>query len=461
MKYFSIKTLLIQFFLPIIFFIPLLFSTITANLLENVELSKKDQMNNEFEKDINWVNQKILASPQQWENPQWQQTIIIQLKKHNNLYIRLFNKQNELVFLYPLQDDLPTKGILYEEYPVYQKGTFKGVVYVGQDTPKGSTTSYLNIETLFELLPFFIWLIIFVIIVTITLLFLKRHVLKPLTSLHKATEKISKKQFDYSLSKTKVLEIAEVLQAFSLMKDTLQQSLVQQAKLEEERKIFISSISHDLRTPLFSIRGALQAIKEGINPNRNERYLEICQKKSDLLDSMIEELLLYSKLDHHTFHPNNETIDFSHLIKEILEDLQWIQKEKNIGVMFRSSQHYLIQGDKTLLQRACSNIILNAFQYSPNNSEVMISVNREGKNILISIADSGPGIKPEDMPLIFSPLYRAECSRNKNIGGSGLGLAISKRIVQAHQGEITVQNSKKNGGAIFFIHLPINPFIED
>lgn len=456
MRTFPFKVLFIRFFLPVLVIIPLLFSSIVANVLEHIERSEINQMNSKYEKDLAWITKNILETPQKWGNSQWQHSISSQLTKQNTLYIRLFNNKNELIFYFPINTK-HSRDVLYQEYPVYQNSSFKGVAYVGQE-PLKQPDPNSKLEAFYDLLPLLTWLMTMGLIIFMTLLFLKRHVLYPLTSLHKAAVKTSRHQFDYTLPETKVQEIADVLQAFSNMRDRLHQSLIKQAKLEEERQFFISSISHDLRTPLFSIRGALQAIKQGINPHRNERYIEICEKKSDVLASMIEKLLLYSKLNYHSFQPHNETINLSLFIQEVVEDLHWIQKEKDIRITSQISQTYFIQGDNKLLHRAISNITLNALQYSPNHSEVSICIAHDDQNVLISITDSGPGINPEDIPLIFSPLYRAEGSRNKNTGGSGLGLAISERIIQAHHGTITVSNSEQNGGAVFLVQLPFNPF---
>lgn len=444
MKSLPIKTWMVGIFLPLMIFGPLFLGMWTAFILEKAKTNDIALLNQQASENWQWLRKNIFDQPGDWGKEEWQKRVIPELQKRG-MFIRIIHQNNQLVFQYPV--NLPPTITTFHAYP-----TENGIVYLAENYK--SVAQNRENQYILEIAPFFVWLTSILSIIFLAIRFLQRNLLKPLAYLYSATQLASSQNFSFQIPPTRISEMKGVLESFLHMNQSLEDAQQQQKNLENERKIFISSIAHDLRTPLFSIRGALQAIEKGIHPERNQRYIEICIKKADLMSKMIDELFLFSKLDQIKQPIHREYINLEQFLQEILEDLQWLAQNKNIRVeLANHSNIQRIKGDQDLLHRAFSNILLNAFQYTPNDGFVMISINDELELIQITIRDTGPGIRKEDIPYIFLPFYRADHARNEKKGGSGLGLAIAEKIFSAHGGNIRVAQTSEQGTS-FVIQLP-------
>jgi signal transduction histidine kinase len=235
------------------------------------------------------------------------------------------------------------------------------------------------------------------------------------------------------------------------MGDALRGALTRQAELEQERRFFISAIAHDLRTPLFALRGYLAGLERGLaaTPEKAAHYVAVCQEKADALEHLIANLFDYSRLEYLEQTPQRAPLDFGQLAARAVEDARLLAQERGLTLTLEAgSGSGAVQADGALLARALGNLLDNALRYTPAGGAIRVAWHAEPGRITFSVADSGPGLDPRDLPHLFSPLYRGETSRSRETGGAGLGLTIAQRILRAHGGELTAAN-RPEGGAEF------------
>lgn len=282
-----------------------------------------------------------------------------------------------------------------------------------------------------------------------------RTVVQPLAATSEAARRIATGDLQVSAPASNVREVAEVGAALELMSNELRHSLEQQAELEQERRMFVGAVAHDLRTPLFSLRGALEGLDSGLanTPEKRERYISIAREKADGLERLISDLFAYTRLEYLDQTPQAETLDLRLLVEHLIEGFLPQADAKSIEFQRGTpSGDCTVQGDEHMLTRAIENLLDNAVRFTPTGGTVRIECDQTGTDVRLSVLDSGPGIPTSELPHLFSPLYRGETSRNRGTGGAGLGLTIARRILRAHGGDLTAGNHP--GGAIFTASIP-------
>lgn len=297
---------------------------------------------------------------------------------------------------------------------------------------------------------------------TITYL-VSRDIIHPLTKLKDATEKIRSGNLEFSAITNRKDEIGALSASFEEMRSQLQRSVELQRKYEENRKLLLSNISHDLKTPITSIKGYVEGIKDGIanDPEKLERYLATIYKKANDLDAMIDDLFLFSKLDLKRIPFHFEVTNIIQYIEECVEDLSFEYKEKGIHFKFdrKDIGPILVVIDREKLMRVFTNIISNSVKYmDKEEGTIAIAMHVNETSIEVMIADNGVGIAKDAAPFVFDSFYRADQSRNSNKGGSGLGLAIAKQIIEEHGGTIWVNSNVEEGTEIHFTLAKTHPF---
>lgn len=226
-------------------------------------------------------------------------------------------------------------------------------------------------------------------------------------------------------------------------------------KLEQMRKDFVANVSHELKTPVTSIKGFSETLLDGAmnNPDTLETFLSIINKESERMQSLIQDLLDFSKIEQQEFKLNIQDIDLYELVKEVLTMLNKKAKTKDIGLELEFNREELyIQGDHDRLKQVLINIISNAILYTPPRGLVRVSLFDHEKTVKINVKDTGVGIKQEEIPRIFERFYRVDRARSRDSGGTGLGLAIVKHLVEAHHGNITVRSTLGEGSE-FIVEL--------
>lgn len=286
--------------------------------------------------------------------------------------------------------------------------------------------------------------------------FLGRTVIRPLAATSRAARQVAAGDLDVGLPSSRVREVAEVSTAFESMSAALRDSLRQQANLEQERRLFIGAIVHDLRTPLFALRGHLEGLERGLadTPEKRARYIGVAQEKAAALDRLVSDLFDYTRLEYLEQAPASRPLDLAALLQRLVDALQPRAEAKGVTLALEgSSGPCVVDGDSDLLTRAAENLLDNALRHTPSGGTIRVRCDADAGLARFSVADTGPGIPPQDLPHLFQPLFRGETSRNRRTGGAGLGLTIARRVLVAHGGDLTARNGL-DGGAVFTATLP-------
>ena len=296
----------------------------------------------------------------------------------------------------------------------------------------------------------------FVALVTLILLwtwYISRTVLHPLKEIYNATEEVMKGNLEYKIRYTKQDEIGRFIHGFDQMRDHLKKTNEQQQQYERERKQLIASISHDLRTPISSIKGYVEGLEDGIakNENMQKKYLRVIKSKTEQLDRLIEDLFEFSKFELKQLSINKVLVNSREFFQEAFHNAEL--DYPNIDIFLAEPlPRVSLNIDSGRVKQVIANLIDNAVKYG--GKRIVIKVEKQGEFLEVSIEDNGQGIKKEDLPFICSAFFRAERSRSRESGGTGLGLAIVKDIVNAHGGEIRAE-SEPGKGSVFIFTLPL------
>ncbi len=228
-------------------------------------------------------------------------------------------------------------------------------------------------------------------------------------------------------------------------------------RLETVRQDFVANVSHELKTPVTSIQGFVEALVEGgvQDPAQIERYLGIISRHASRLNAIIDDLLTLSRLEE---AGEVRALSFAvRPIKPVLEEaihLSGVKADgKKMTMALACDQEIEARINPPLLEQAILNLIDNAIKFSPEGSRIRVEAQRHEAQVRIAVIDEGSGIPPEHLPRIFERFYVVDKSRSRKLGGTGLGLAIVKHIAQAHGGHATVE-STLGKGSTFTIHLP-------
>lgn len=255
-------------------------------------------------------------------------------------------------------------------------------------------------------------------------------------------------------------EIGQLGNAFNHMADTINGNIEQLRHNDSLRRELVANISHDLRSPLASIKGYLETIlmkEEHLNSAERERYINIILNTANMLEKLVDQLFELSKLDARQIEPQFEPFSICDLIQDVIMKFQPVAKQSGISLSAKFPEKLpLAYADIGLIERALSNLIENALHYTPQNGKVVIEVQPGAEKLNIRVIDTGCGIPEKDLPHIFDRFYRADKSRARETGGTGLGLAIAKRILEVHKSFISV-TSELNVGTRFMFALQTPP----
>ncbi|MCM3618085.1 HAMP domain-containing histidine kinase [Sutcliffiella horikoshii] len=315
----------------------------------------------------------------------------------------------------------------------------------------------LNKETLSLFQSIRLFLLIFVLILSNGLLtfFVAKSIIDPLQKLKKSAHEISTGNLDTKIEiKGTKDELNDLAKEFEIMRKKLKEANDLQKQYEENQKELIASISHDLKTPLTSIKGYIRGIADGVanTPEKMDRYINTIEKNADNMESMISELLLYSKLDLPNVPYEKKKLELTSYFEDFMEDLKYnISKQNfNLKLEFDPNHSYTVMADRDKFNRVISNIVQNSINYmDKDNKEIKITLKSKANEVLIEIKDNGAGVSVEDIPYLFDRFYRTDVSRNSKSGGSGLGLAIVKKVIEGHGGSVWARGDIGQGLSIF------------
>ncbi|MBS4173041.1 HAMP domain-containing sensor histidine kinase [Bacillus sp. FJAT-49736] len=282
--------------------------------------------------------------------------------------------------------------------------------------------------------------------------FMSRSILRPVRQLSSAAEKISQGNLDFEMKSSSKDELGKLVLSFDSMRKKLKESLELREQFESNRKELIANISHDLKTPITSIKGYVEGIMDGVANTEEKltKYLRTIHAKSEHMDRLIDELSLYSKLDVKSLPFHFEEVNIQRFMKDYIEELS-LENVSNLEVSLVAERSLRVIMDPDKFIRVMNNIVRNSIKY--NDKEICklgINIKDTDKVVQVSIKDNGPGVELAEINRIFHRFYRTDPSRNVKTGGSGLGLAIASQIIEAHGGKIWAESAEGEGLTIHF-----------
>ena len=223
------------------------------------------------------------------------------------------------------------------------------------------------------------------------------------------------------------------------MQRQLRRSKEEQAKYETYRKGLISSVSHDLRTPLTTIKGYVGGILDGIadTEEKKKKYLLAVQTRTNDLENLVNQLSSYNKMENHMFRYQKEPTDLKQFVREYLKENEAFIRQNSLDILLSADDGVSLVMDRGAFKRILDNLLTNSIRYrEKEQSQIRITIQRKDGQVFWSVADDGPGVAESCLEKIFESFCRLDEARSHCSEGSGLGLAIVKRIVTDHQGVI-------------------------
>jgi len=320
----------------------------------------------------------------------------------------------------------------------------------------GSETSRVFLLILNNLLAF---MVVSTIVMGLISFFVVRSITIPLAKLKVAVDEVRRGNLEHEVKHTTKDKIGELSDAFEAMRLQLVENETLRDQYESNRRQMISSISHDLRTPVTSIKLHAEGIMDGVagSPEKMSKYLKSMSSNAQVIDRLLKELTLFSNLD-----AEQETFQFSYIdISRFIQDLvgEWeydYQKDDvKFSVLIEESEASCLKMDVIHFRRVMVNLVENALKYVENRPlEITIQIEWRNGYCRLSLKDNGEGVAHDQLEQIFDRFHRVDEARQTSVSGSGLGLSIARQIVLKHNGRIWA-NNHENGGLEVCIDLPI------
>jgi heavy metal sensor kinase len=242
-------------------------------------------------------------------------------------------------------------------------------------------------------------------------------------------------------------EIDDLVKMLNDMLDSCQLSI-------ESQKRFSSDVSHEIRSPLTSLRGSIEvALRKKRTPEEYEDILRNNLADITRISRITDNLLFLTKVDNNIFELRRQWFDVKHFMETVVENFRYKALSADLSITEDYQKNLELNGDIDLLEHAFSNIIDNAVKYTPPGGKIIVSTREKDANIVITVSDTGIGISEDDIPRLFERFYRADKEGSRKLGGTGLGLAITQWIIHAHNGKIGVK-STVGSGSDFIVAFP-------
>jgi len=293
------------------------------------------------------------------------------------------------------------------------------------------------------------------IIIGPLLFILTKDIVIPLKKLDSCAKEIARGNLDVQLHSNSNNEIGSVIRSYEIMRMELKKSITSQLQMEESRKQLLSDITHDLKTPITSIKGYIQGIKDGVvkDPEKLDKYLDVIYAKTEDMNVMIDDLFLFSKLDLGKEPFNKDYIDVGEFYNNCLQELQLELEGRGVELISECNitPGFKVLMDSQKIKRVILNIVSNSLKFMEKEHKLLnIKFEENNGNLFVKIKDNGIGIDKNDLEKIFDRFYRTDPSRNRSTGGSGLGLAIARQIIEQHNGRIQADSEKGQWTQITF-----------
>ena len=250
-------------------------------------------------------------------------------------------------------------------------------------------------------------------------------------------------------------ETKEIMETFNTILNRLRQ-------LEQSRQEFVSNVSHELKTPITSMRVLADSIlaEENVPADIYREFMQDISEEIDRETKIINDLLSLVRLDRDATEMHMQSVNINNLVEQILRRVRPIARQRSIEIIFESFRPVTAQVDETKLGLAVTNLVENAVKYNNDGGWVRISLDADYRNFYLKVSDSGVGIPADAQDRIFDRFYRVDKARSRETGGTGLGLAITKSVILLHHGGIKLE-SEEGKGSVFTVRIPLKAITEN
>jgi len=304
--------------------------------------------------------------------------------------------------------------------------------------------------------------LILILTATILILWIYKGFVPNIKKLTKAAKCIKDGDLEFTISSDGADELSELCNTFEEMRLRLKTSATDRVRNEAEQKMLISNIAHDLKTPITAIKGYSEGLLDGVanSPKKQEEYVRTILNKAIEMDTLINELTLYSNLDTSRIPYNFQKVNVSDYFQDYTCDISMDLSNKGIEIQYVNylDPDVVCVIDREQLGRVINNIVGNSVKYKGDNDlKIVFAMHDAGDYVQVDIKDNGVGIAKDDLPYVFDRTYRGDRARSMSAGGSGIGLSIVKRIVEDHGGRIWVSSIEGKGTTMSFVLKKYKP----
>ena len=301
---------------------------------------------------------------------------------------------------------------------------------------------------------------------TVLVLWIYRAVMQPLGRMQQAAQYIKEGNLDFEMKWETDDELGQLCRDFEEMRRRLKANTEEKLAFDKENKELISNISHDLKTPVTTIKGYAEGIMDGVadTPEKLEKYIRTIYNKAGEMDTLINELTFYSKIDTNRIPYNFDTLSVNNYFNDCAEDLALELEQRGVefGYFNYVEEDVRVIADAEQIKRVIHNIINNSLKYIDKpKGKINLRVKDVGDFVQVELEDNGCGIAAKDLTNIFERFYRTDASRNSSKGGSGIGLSVVKKIIEDHGGKIWATSREGTGTTMYFVlrkyqEVPVN-----
>lgn len=296
------------------------------------------------------------------------------------------------------------------------------------------------------------WMVIAALIAVIVFLLvfsMSKIIMNPLKNVSETIQKISEGQLHQRIETKGHDEFTRLSEAINTMTTRLEQ-------MDSSRQEFVSNVSHELKTPLSSIKVLTESIllQENVPAEMYTEFLRDINSEIDRMTNIVNDLLSLVRLDYNGARLNIAETDVNKMLRDIIKRIKPLADNKEITLNYDAAKEVTIDADEVKLSLAISNLVENGVKYTPTGGQVSVSLDADHQNCYITVQDTGIGINEEEQTRVFERFYRTDKTRDRETGGTGLGLAITHSTVVLHNGSINII-SGEGEGATFIVRLPL------
>lgn len=287
------------------------------------------------------------------------------------------------------------------------------------------------------------------VVATILSAYVSQRIVRPIRALVGASQRIAAGHYTERLTEGQNDEIGDLTRSFNRMAETL-------AEAEKVRQQLIADVSHELKTPLASIKGYMEGLQDGVIAPTPETF-ELVHREADRLQRLVQDLQELSRAEASQLKLNIQPTSAIDIVKAAMDALYPQFEEENVKLRTAlPADAPMVRADPDRVRQVLINLLGNALQYTPSSGEVTVRLAREGTWLRFSVEDTGIGLASQDLERVFQRFYRVDKSRARSSGGSGIGLTISRHIIEAHGGRIWAESAGLGRGSTFCFTLPLS-----